>query len=237
VVIEGRACAVHENVMKSNLSKCALAFLLLSSGIARGFCQAFTNLNFESANISNLPTNESSGVPVTLGMPGWTASPTAPPDEDIVQNGISAGGALVAIEGPHYDSSFIIQGKYTAYISGSYFGTPSSADIAQTGFIPALTQSIVFDTSLDADFQVTLDGQIIATSQIGTGANYVIMGGDVSAFANQQEQLQFTALPNVGGGFLDNIQFLTTPVPEPPALALIGTGAVLLGLRTGRKKA
>jgi hypothetical protein len=222
--------------MKSDLLKGALLLLLLRVGGERGFCQAFTNLNFESANVPNVPTNQGGAIVlVASGMPGWTANPSALGPNMIFHNGVSDGGAAIAIEGPQWYSSQILQGNYTAYIVGSRFGTPASAYIAQTGTIPMFTESIVFDTSLGADFQVTFGGQTIPTEQLGTGANYVIMGGDVSAFAGQSEELRFTALPNVGGGLLDNIQFLTSPVPEPGTLALVGVGAALLGLRQGRK--
>jgi hypothetical protein len=87
-----------------------------------------------------------------------------------------------------------------------------------------------------ATFQVTFGGNIIPTTQIGTGPNYDIMAGDVSAYAGQMGELRFTAPPGEGG-FLDNIQFLTTPVPEPGTLALLAAGAVLLRLRRGRKSA
>jgi hypothetical protein len=54
---------------------------------------------------------------------------------------VSTGGAAIAIEGPSWPSSQILQGNYTAYIVGSDFGTPASAYIAQTGQIPMNSMS------------------------------------------------------------------------------------------------
>jgi hypothetical protein len=89
------------------------------------------------------------------------------------------------------------------------------------------------DQSSFATFQVTFGGQPIPVEQIGVGPNYYIMGGDISAYAGQTGELRFTALPDTGG-FLDNIQFSMSPVPEPGTMALFATGAVFLALRRRR---
>jgi hypothetical protein len=209
-------------------------FLMLVSGIESGFGQNFTNLNFESANVPDVPAGQfGSDVSVTLGMPGWTAAPVTAPNL-IGHNNFSTGGAFVAIQGPQWPSSEILQGNYSAYIAGSEFSGPGSAYIAQTGQIPQNSESVTFFAAAfgapNANFQVTFAGQSIPIIQLGTTANYDIMGGDISAFAGHTGELRFTALPNTGG-FLDNIQFLTSPVPEPGTLALAAAGAVLFGLR------
>jgi hypothetical protein len=90
--------------------------------------------------------------------------------------------------------------------------------------------------SLDSSLQVTFNGLLIPLVQIGSTANYVIMGGDVSAFAGQTGQLLFTALPNVGYGLLDNIQFSTAAVPEPSTFALVALGSLALGLVKKRQR-
>ena len=167
-------------------------------------------------------------------MPGWSFY-DAEAGGQIGHNTLSAGGAAVAIEGPSYPSSDILQGNYTAYVNGSEFGPPTSAYIDQTGQIPMGSMSIQFyvDQSGFANFQVTFAGNLIPTTQIGSGPNYYIMGGNISAYAGDSGNLQFTALPGTGG-FLDNILFSTSPVPEPGVLALLTTGAVIVGL--GRRK-
>jgi hypothetical protein len=221
--------------VKFVLAICAI----LLFGSQCGFSQSFVNLDFESANVPDVPTNQGGGnVSVTLGMPGWTAYLGAGQSSQIFHNDVSGGGALVAIEGPQWPSAEILQGNYTAFIIGSQFSTPTSAAIAQTGQIPMNSESLLFYTSQSsfASFQVTFGGQQIPVEQIGVGPNYYIMGGDISAYAGQTAELRFTALPDTGG-FLDNIQFSMSPVPEPATLAVFATGAVLLALRRRRRRA
>jgi hypothetical protein len=212
----------------------AICILLLPLfGFESGLAQGFINLNFEMANVPNVPTNQIGAfVSVTDGMPGWTAYYLGQPNL-IGHNTVSGGGAVVAIEGPSWPSSQILQGNYTAYVIGSTAGPSASAYIEQTGQIPMNSMSIQFyvDQSGFANFQVSFAGNNIPITQIGTGPNYDIMGGNISEYAGQTGLLQFTALPD-SGGYLDNIEFLTSPVPEPGAFGfLILGGSVFLGLK------
>jgi hypothetical protein len=116
-------------------------------------------------------------------------------------------------------------------LEGSGFSTPTAASIGQTGQIPLDTVSLLFYLSLNSSIQVTFNGQIIPLVQTGSTANYVIMDGNISSFAGQTGQLLFTALPNVGYGLIDNIQFSTTPVPEPSTLGLTALGGFLFAWR------
>jgi hypothetical protein len=66
-------------------------------------------------------------------------------------------------------------------------------------------------------------GQLIPLVQIGAGANYIMLGGDVSQFAGRTGELRFT-----GGGVLDGIRLSDQAIPEPSVACLPAIGAGLL---------
>jgi len=162
--------------MKFALAIFAIALLL---GNQHGNCQgAFQNLDFEAANVPDVPSNTDGGtVTLTSGMPGWTAIPVGLLGTNLVigHNTFSAGGAVVAIEGPQLSAPAILDGNYTAYLQGSTFGTPTSAYIAQTGQIPLGSESLQFFASPSANFQLSTGGQVIPTVELGSTPNYDIM--------------------------------------------------------------
>ncbi len=71
---------------------------------------------------------------------------------------------------------------------------------------------------------------MIPVEQLGSGPNYFIMGGDISAYAGETDELRFTALPGTGG-LLDNIEFSVSPVPEPGMMGWMMLGGIFLGSR------
>jgi hypothetical protein len=77
--------------------------------------------------------------------------------------------------------------------------------------------------------QITFNSQPLNFLVTGSSANYDIYTADISAYAGQTGQLLFTVPPYVNSAILDNIQFSSSPVPEPAALALAALGAGLLG--------
>ena len=56
------------------------------------------------------------------------------------------------------------------------------------------------------------------------GTGLLSFGGDISSFAGQSGELRFQ-----GGGWLDDIQFSTQPVPEPSRLAFVALGLAAFG--------
>lgn len=213
--------------MKSKRIRLGISALLLFGSICLGACQGFINLDFEHPL---LPLNPVGGqVAASDGIPGWTAYTYGAPTSQIYYNDISLGAAAVSLQGPG-SLEPILQGSYSVELQRATEGPPGMAAIAQIAQIPASSLSLTFFIEPNSQFQVTVGGQDIPLVEFESTANYNILGGDISAFSGLTEELRFT-----GGGILDNIQFLSTPVPEPGSLALLATGVVLLGLRHWRK--
>ena len=192
--------------------------------------QGFINLDFESANVSSFSTGF---VPATNAFPGWTAYIGGNQVDEVVYNTSPLDAAEVTLQGTNASSPSLrpIQGKFTAVLFGaSVFAPQQSAAIGQTGQIPFGVLSLTFwGYSSDVSF----GGQALSLVLLGSTPNYNIYGADVSAFAGQTGQLLFTAQPQTFS-IIDNIQFLSSPVPEPNTFALIALGGLLLGFRGWR---
>ena len=183
--------------------------------------QGFINLDFESAQIVR---NQGLAVFVANAFPGWTV--TAP---YITYDAPSLSGNSISI----YDTSFSIpiQGTYfAAMASGNYPGTGVTISLGQTGTIPSGTESITFWGNIGG-LQITFAGQPLEFLVTGNTANYNIYSADISAFAGQSGQLLFSLPAYVSSATLDNIQFSSSPVPEPGVFALTALGGLLLGFR------
>ncbi len=208
-----------------------LALLWNASG------QSFVNLNFESAQLSAYGAGGI--VPATNAIPGWTAYISGVSQTDIVYNDVPLSDPWVTLQGTNSNLGIYspVQGRYFAmlwgqYNSGNYpnFFTNTAA-IGQTGQIPLSALSLTFWGTIGG-MQATFNGQTLDFLVTGSTANYTIYSADVSAHAGQTGQLLFTDpyyAPFVGGpAIIDNIQFSTSPVPEPSILGLFGGGFFLL---------
>jgi len=211
-----------------------LLFSAVLSFSYSAFCQGtFGNLDFESANLPFVPAGQfGADVPTTQGLPGWTAYFGNTQIDTISHNSMTLGVAPeVGIFGPAWFPSQILQGSYSVFLAQSIAGQLTAA-IAQNGTVPSSARSLTFFTSPNQVFVVTFSGQVIPLVQIGSGPNYVIEAGDISQFAGQTGELRFTA----GSGILDNIQFSSSPIPEPTTGGLFVLGGLLLvGFRELRK--
>jgi hypothetical protein len=192
------------------------------------WAQAFQNLDFEAATVSNLPPNQGEFVSVTNGLPGWSAYIGTNQLTQVAHNLISLGAANVGIWGPNYGLAMQpLQGAYSAILQpGGFNGQGLPASIAQTGLIPASAKSMQFLASLASanDLIVTVGGQSVPVIPIGSGS----FGCDVSVFAGSVEELEFTIADNHGNdlNFLDAITFSPEAIPEPSGLTLLLVGIV-----------
>ena len=224
--------------MRSNFFKIALVLFLLGVGGERGFCQGFINLNFEDATIIPDPSSPyyPNAVYASSAIPGWTATGFIGPSE-ILYNSASSGSTSVSILGVNGFPK-ALDGQFSIYLYGGV--TAASASISQTAVVPASSESILFEAQGGiGTLLVSLGGQNVSFQALSTTPNYTLYGGNISpAFSGQSEQLTFSALEGINNAWeLDDIQFLTSPVPEPGTLALLGAGAgaMMLGLRRGGK--
>ena len=207
----------------------------LSLLVQCSYAQGFVNIDFGSANIPN-STPSGSFVSMSNAIPGWTGYLGSVQQTTVLYNSLATGSAVLAILATNSPVGGVIPGNiYNVVLQAG--STSLSAAIAQTAVIPSYANSIFFTASLPyaAGWQVTIAGQNIPVTEVSTvGNGFAIFGGDISAFAGQQDELRFTALFGAGPTvnlYLDSISFSTSIVPEPGVFALVALGGLLLGYR------
>jgi hypothetical protein len=114
-----------------------------------------------------------------------------------------------------------------------------NSSISQTAMVPGNAESLQFEAVMPggADFSVTLGGQKLSYSALFDGPDYIEYGANIpSDLDGQTEALIFGCQgPGSGDVLLDDIEFSTSPIPEPSEYALIGLGTMLFCLRYLRK--
>jgi hypothetical protein len=203
---------------------------------------AFQNLDFESATVpARIPGQPAAFVPITEATPGWRSYNEEFELTSVLHDGFSTGGSFPSILDPAYNSSFVIDGQYTIGLSASG-SAGGDLSIAQTGFIPANSRSILFKAALlsGSSFSVFLGGVPLTAFPLQTGPNYIRYGVDISAFAGQTEELRFTlaaAAPGHGlnAMLLDTIQFSPVSIPEPGSITILLAGITVFGLSRRRR--
>jgi hypothetical protein len=205
----------------------------LLSALSVGAQGTFQNLNFEQAN----PNPDTPG-PVTAAsaVPYWTVYYDNVQQTEVMYNDESLGGTqltLVSAHDPYGPSA--IDGNYSVFLQ-SYAGD-TVVSISQTGLIPAGTQSLLFEAqgSILGALGVLVGNQTVPLSVVGSGPNYTLYGANISAWADDTEQLTFSVFgqgnPN-DAWELDDISFSTTALtPEPNTVALTAIGGLLFGAR------
>jgi hypothetical protein len=231
-----------------------LYFALAHIGISVHAQGSLQNLGFESGLLVPVPAQPDFYY-FDQAFPGWTGY------EGGIQEGLTWYNQLpMSIVGfSIIDSAYqtrsiygmptgLIEGSQSAVlISGTGLG-PEDARLAQTGLVPAGTESLLFMAQYapfvrsSGSFDVTLGGQTLSLVPLGSGANYTLYGADVHDLAGQVAELDFTVHSYPGQLvadylFLDSIQFSPQVIPEPAVLGLFTLGALLLGWRgLGRQR-
>jgi hypothetical protein len=210
--------------MKNPHISLSLAVVILGCEIASG--QGFVNFGFENTTLTGILVNQYSGYYATNAtLPGWSWAPlgtfgNGDPNTTVAFNNLALDAPYVTLHGTSDPYGYAaISGKYSILLQGGsqFVSSSSYAAIWQTGQIPANAQSLTY---WGGALQVTFNGQPLAPFAIGSGANYTIWGMDISAYAGQVGQLQFTA-PWQTYSLIDNIQFSSSPVPEPSILSML----------------
>ncbi|HWY32782.1 MAG TPA: PEP-CTERM sorting domain-containing protein [Candidatus Acidoferrum sp.] len=177
--------------------------------------QDFVNLNFEL------------GYGAGESIPGWTAYKDNT-STTVLLNNISLSGGAVCLLGADFGT---IEGNYYAYLQGSGVNAGSeTAGIGQTGTIPSGVQSLIFWGNVGMN-DVSFNEQSLSLMLLGSTPNYNIYGTDISAYAGKTGQLLFTSYSaQVGGQWdsVDNIQFSSSPVPEPNTVGLFALGGLFI---------
>lgn len=222
--------------MKTTILSCLLLVATSAAVRAQG---TFQNLDFELANLPDVPFGQPGGsVTIAAGLPGWAGYIGTQRVSTIIHNDLSLGDAALSILGPQLIGG-VFQGKYAAVLQAGS-GTPAA--IAQTGQIPLNARSLVFD-AVSVSLKVTFAGQQLPIIIVGEAADYNVWACDVSRHAGQTGELRFSAPPLPIGDpppnmvYLDFIRFSELPVvPEPGSLALFGAGGLALVWRLRRQR-
>jgi hypothetical protein len=220
--------------------------------VVRGQGTIFQNLDFESASVAASPSEFYPNV-FSIGsvLPGWTAYLGADQQTQAGYNATANSTASITLVGPTWNGSDvgrygvgIIHGNYSVDLqTGSLpnnINIRVNTSIAQNGMVPSSAESLQFDAYETTPLSVSFNGNALVPVALSSGVSadgmpYTSYGANISAWAGQTGQLEFTADFNGSFNFvvLDDITFSTNAVavPEPNTLALILTGGLALAAR------
>jgi hypothetical protein len=224
--------------MKTKILNIVIASAALLTQVVSGYAQGtFQNLDFESANIPN--GTQPGLVLVTNALPGWSVYYGISQMTQIYYNNLSLGSSrvnLVSSNDPSGESA--IEGNFGVIMQGGT--TAASVSIRQTGLVPDTAESIVFKANLMGPVSLSLGGQNIQFTVIGSGPNYTLYGGNIPpSLAGQMAELQFSVphdslTDNVW--VLDSIMFSPNIIPEPSTIGVCCIGGLLFGFGYWRRK-
>lgn len=221
----------------------ALSFALLQRACGQGF----VNLDFESTTLA--PGGAPTTVSASSAFPGWTVLFNTTSQSSVLYNYTASGDSSVTLLAGGSNSPIpVYDGSFSAMLFAGASGDPS---LTQTGLVPSDAESLRFYIYFGGTtyFSVSLNGQAIRIAALQPLAlnSYNLIGGDISQFAGQVATLQITSVypttPHlIGGGGggevypigIDDIQFSSSPVPEPGVLSLLGISLIILSPRIRR---
>jgi len=211
--------------------------------------QGFVDLDFESPTL--VTVGWSPYVSFAQAFPGWSESAgTLAPGGTLtpiaVYDGLPIDSADICIMDTHplnaaWLAGAVMQGNYSAILAAGIGSSSLSTDVtlSQTGLIPVGTESLqfkangVFYSNPSGAFTVTLGGQTLSLTVLGTGTNYTLYGANVSQWAGQTADLAFTEFaenPHREDTYLglDAIQFSPEAIPEPSVIGLVSISVLFL---------
>jgi hypothetical protein len=192
--------------------------------------QNFQNLDFESPDLSGYSAGAS--IPLSIGLPGWDAYYGSGINRTIVTNIFYGGhpGPGGAPQGLTLLSTNLhqttLQGALSLMLVSPFAASP--ATIFQTGMVPTSATSLRFRVEgsfTNINFTVSFGGQTLAVHPLANRDGYILYGVDVSSFAGQTAELDFTAVPSLdlgGRTVLDGIEFSAVAIPEPAIHCFLG---------------
>jgi hypothetical protein len=192
--------------------------------------QGFVNLNFESSEI--VTSNYSSFLGSyygTANVPVWTgySSPGSSGANLFTYNDPTLGTPSAALVG-----TYALDGTWSMLLQAFSLG---GASISQTGLVPSnaesllsVAQQVAYSTGT---LQVSLGDQNLTFYSLLNEANCTLYGANISTYAGQTEELTFSALQDLSGPCvweIDDIQFASSSVPEPSLFSLLISSMIVL---------
>jgi hypothetical protein len=208
---------------------------------------AFQNLKFESADVppTGFEPYGTYSVSVASALPGWTAYLGGQQITQMSYNSPTLSVATVCLIGPNWPSSYvqygvgIIDGNYSLDLETGITPlnpttTYVNASIEQNGTVPSTAKSIQFKEAESGPLSVSFDGNALVPVPLSLGVSadglpYTLYGADISAWAGQTGELEFSTSSSVDYAYaeLDDISFSPTEVGETNPLFLMAVGLLL----------
>lgn len=226
---------------------CLLLLSILCVGV-RCTAGPFQDLNFDSANTNTVVDIGGGGFyygPNSDLIPGWQLLRGSTLDGPIGFNLSLAGTGYTSVFSPSFVNHAPVIGSYSfGMVPEAHGGTFLPFSLSQSGDLPPDVKSIHF-LSYGAPLELQVNGSLLSlsyapiASQSGWNPAIPVFDavGDISSFAGETVELEFTTLQSpLGYNGLDEIYFSTIAVPEPSTLMLFSLGGLALFARRRRRQ-